>query len=154
DGDSYVRMMAGDGYVRQPGRDPAVVRALLGDPMPRVSSYVAAALGRSAGEEDLALLREYLADHPRDWEATQKVPRDGRPGVVALRPTLPADARHAWLHAQAIHYLHEARDRACLPLFRRALGSDSIHDRKAAAEALAGLGDTSAVPELVALLGD
>lgn len=59
-----VRAPAAATYARTRQRDPAVLRRLLRDPLPRIRVGVAEALAQRAHAPDLDLLRDYLAVEP------------------------------------------------------------------------------------------
>jgi len=79
-----VRAPAAATYARIRQRDPAVLRRLLRDPLPRIRVGVAEALAQRAHASDLDLLRDYLAVEPNSDVVLRALNEKHTPEVSAF----------------------------------------------------------------------
>jgi HEAT repeat protein len=156
DSDAYVRLNAGMSYARTPERELAVLHRLFRDSAPRVRTHTALALAELAGTQELVLLREYLSQEPSSSEVVTALCQARSDDVSAfMREVLTSSmGADVLVRAQALGYLRDVADHQSLLLFLRALRSDYIGERTAAAEGIAAIGERGAARALSALLLD
>lgn len=158
-----VRLMAAHalGLIGDPAAGAALV-PLLEDPFPEVVARTLHAIGR-LGRGDQVLARRVVAFLQQETVEFQekaamvlgKVGEAGDPTILAALTRALASA-HVGVRAAAAVALGELRAVACLPHLEAALKDHHIGARSSAAYAIGLLGHegASAVPALVAALGD
>jgi putative membrane-bound dehydrogenase-like protein len=133
---------------------PGDLAGLLDDPRPAVRRRAVEALGAAGARAVPALSQTVRASRSNEarrnavWAAT----RIDHAGARAVVREALSDGTETVRQA-ALHSVSLWRDRAALPALLRLLRGESLHNRRAAAEALGRLGDRSAVPALLDALG-
>ncbi len=131
---------------------PARLAALVGDPRPYVRARAvqqAGARGPLAVPALLDVLRTGETSDPRRnavWALTRIDGPHAREGVRLALDDRDASVRHAAIHAAGLW-----RDADALAQLRKSLVSGPPSEQRAAAEALGRLGDSRAVPDLLAV---
>ena len=137
-----------------PKLSPKELAALLDDPRPAVRRRAVQTLGEK-GTGAVPLLAEILrsnrgleARRNAVWTAT-RIDDAGARAAVRTALADPDDT----IRQTSLHSISLWRDRAAVPVLRSLLTGPSLHNRRAAAEALGRIGDKSVVPALLDALG-
>ncbi len=133
---------------------PKKLASLLDDPRPAVRRRAVQTLGEKGAEAVHVLAAVVRSTRSADarrnaiWAATRINQPDARAAVRAALADPDEVVRQVALHSVSLW-----RDRAAVPVLLKLLQGPSLHNRRAAAEALGRIGDKSAVPVLLAALG-
>jgi HEAT repeat protein len=153
DKENYVRILAVSGLMQSQQRDYELAKVWLADPIVREATAIC--LIQWDTEEAMRLLEPYLTQGENFGpQFGMELASSKSNRVTNLLRRILKKSESSYLRTIAIGRMAEVQEKASLPAIRKALASEDISEKGAAAEAIASMQDRKSIPLLTKLLLD